>query len=368
MFMKIAHICPFYIPAICGVKQVVEELAKRQVKLGHEVHVFTSDWDKNKKIKKKEEVLDGINIHRCNSLFKFANFATFWPSVFFKILFREFDIIHSHLFGHPHFVFVALVSKLKGIPHIHTTHCPWTDSFRSTIGRIGLFISYNLFSRIAILFSKKIIAITPWEISFIKKYGGRKKQIEVIPNGMDKRFFNKVENNDFKIKNNISKKIILFFGRLNVTKSPDKFVEIAKIVLSKRKDVVFVLRGPDEGMKDKIKKMIENEKDIILLNETRDRNEIIKMYHSAEMYILPSYREGLPLTLFEAMASGLPILASPVNGVPFEIKDSENGFLINYGDINKYAEKVNELLDNPQLAKKFSENNLKKAKQYDWDI
>ena len=49
--MKIAHVCPFYFPAIGGVRQVVEELAKRQIKQGHEVHVFTSDWDKNKRIK-----------------------------------------------------------------------------------------------------------------------------------------------------------------------------------------------------------------------------------------------------------------------------------------------------------------------------
>ncbi len=52
--MKIAHVCSFYTPAICGVKQVVEELAKRQVAAGHEVHVYTSDWDKTKRIKIKE--------------------------------------------------------------------------------------------------------------------------------------------------------------------------------------------------------------------------------------------------------------------------------------------------------------------------
>ena len=48
--MKIAHVCPFYTPAIGGVKQVVEELAKRQVAAGHEVHVYTSDWDKKGRI------------------------------------------------------------------------------------------------------------------------------------------------------------------------------------------------------------------------------------------------------------------------------------------------------------------------------
>ena len=79
--MKIAHVCPFYTPAIGGVKQVVEELAKRQVADGHEVHVYTSDWDKAGRIEKLDEVIDGVQVHRCKHLFKVANFVSYWPSV-----------------------------------------------------------------------------------------------------------------------------------------------------------------------------------------------------------------------------------------------------------------------------------------------
>ena len=46
--MKIAHVCPEYLPAISGVGQVVEELAKRQAAAGHEVHVYAPDWDKKR--------------------------------------------------------------------------------------------------------------------------------------------------------------------------------------------------------------------------------------------------------------------------------------------------------------------------------
>ena len=72
--------------------------------------------------------------------------------------------------------------------------------------------------------------------------------------------------------------MVLFFGRLNITKGPEKFVEIAKLILQKRKDVTFVIRGPDEGMRGIVIKKIGNEKRIILLPETRDRDEIAKMY------------------------------------------------------------------------------------------
>ncbi len=373
--MKIAHVCPFYTPAIGGVKQVVEELAKRQIKAGHEVHVFTSDWDKEKRIKEKYEIIDKVHVHRCRHLFKIANFVTIWPSVFSELMKHNFDIIHSHVFGHPHFVFASLAAKIKNTPHIHTTHCTWTDAYRSSAGRLGAAISYNFFSRIALKFTKKIIAITPWEFSFIKKYGGKQAQIINLPNGMDEIFFNKIKPNDFKTKHKIkpTDKIVLFFGRLNITKRPDNFVRIAKLILKKirqqKKDnLTFVICGPDEGLQQKVKQLIGNEKKILLLPPIRNRHEVAKMYQSAELYVLPSYREGLPLTIFEAMASGLPIVASPVNGVPFEIKDKENGFLIPYNNLQKYKDKILQLLDDDELRQKISKNNLKKARAYDWDV
>ncbi len=365
--MKIAHVCPFYEPAICGVKQVVKELAKRQAIQGHDVLVFTSDWDKEKRIAKKNEIIDGVKVHRCHHYFKIANFVSFFPSAFNKLIKGRFDIVHSHVFGHPHFVLSALAAKLSGARHIHTTHCPWSNAYRSAIGNLGLAVSYNIFSRIASTITDKIIAITPWEHGFIERYGGRKKKIIDLPNGVASEFFSKIKNNDFRRKHGIKGKMVLFFGRLNITKGPDKFVDIAKKILKERKDIDFVIVGPDEGMFNIVKKKIGNEKRIHLLGAIRDRKEVIKMYQSADVYVLPSYREGLPLTLFEAMASGLPIVASPVNGIPYEMKEPENGFLVKYGNINDFAKKIVELLDNKKLKEKISKNNIKKAENYRWD-
>ena len=56
--MRIAHVCSEYKPAISGVGQVVEELAKRQAKQGNEVHVYAPDWDKKRRIRKKEDVIE----------------------------------------------------------------------------------------------------------------------------------------------------------------------------------------------------------------------------------------------------------------------------------------------------------------------
>src|SRR3989338_722250 len=210
--MKIAHVCPEYAPAISGVGQVAEELAKRQVLDGHEVHVYAPDWDKKKRIKKKEENINGVHVHRCFHIARIANFATIFPSIFPRLIKSNFDVIHSHVFGHVHFVLAAFAAKISGAKHIHTTHCPLTDSYRSSLGELGILFSYNIISRLAFRFTDKIIAITPWEYDFIKKYGGKESKIINIPNGMSNKFFTKIKGDNFKKKHNINNKLVLFFG------------------------------------------------------------------------------------------------------------------------------------------------------------
>lgn len=368
--MKIAYVCPFYDPTIGGVKQVVKELAKRMIKKGHEVHVFTSDWDKYNRIKKKEEIIDGVYVHRCFHFVKVANFASIWPSVFFKLLKQRFDVIHTHLFGHPHLFFGALAAKLKGTRHIHTTHCPWSDAKRSRIGDFLLKISYNTIGKISLKWSKYIIAITPWEIEFIKKYKGssNSNNIKIIPNGMDKLFFKTIKPNEFKKKYGSGKKIVLFLGRFNPTKGPEKLAKIAVEMVKERKDIVFIFLGPDEGKKEEVKEIIKNSERIHLLEPLRNKKKVVEAYQAADVYALPSYREGLPLTLFEAMAAGLPIVASPVNGIPYEMKDPDNGFLVKYGDLTGLKKAITRIIDNKEIAIKMKKNNLEKAKKYNWDI
>ncbi len=366
--MKIAYVTAFYYPTIGGVEQVVKELAERYVKQGHEVHVFTSDWNKNKRIKIKEEIINGVKVHRHYHILRVANFATVFPSVLWSLSKYKFDIIHTHVSGHAHTFFGSLIAKLTKTPLIHTTHCPWTDSFRSFTGKLLVKLSYKTLNKLSFKWSNKIIAITPWEIPFIEKYGGKKEKIIVIPNGVDNIFFNKIKNNNFKKQFGIKDQIVLFFGRLNPTKGPDKFVLAAKEILKENKNIKFLIVGPDEGMLSKVKELSKDEENILILEPIREKSKIAEMYQASDIYVMPSFREGLPLTLFEALASGLPIIASPVNGIPFEIKEPENGFFVNYGDINGLKEKIIFLLNNKKLSKEISKNNIEKAKKYSWDL
>lgn len=121
-------------------------------------------------------------------------------------------------------------------------------------------------------------------------------------------------------------------------------------------------------MLNQMLELAKGENKIMIQGPIRDRNEVVKMYQSADVYTLPSFREGLPLTIFESFASGLPVIASPVNGVPYEMENNVNGLFVNYGDIRGLKNAILKVLDNKNLSLKFSKNNIIKAKNYDWDI
>ena len=72
--------------------------------------------------------------------------------------------------------------------------------------------------------------------------------------------------------------------------------------------------------------------------------------------------------LFEAYASGLPVIGSAVNGVPYELEDGINGFLLPSSSTDKFIKQTNLLLDNGGLRGMMSFNNKAKAKGFDWDI
>jgi glycosyltransferase involved in cell wall biosynthesis len=367
--MKIAHINMFYLPTFGGVEQVMYELAKRQVKDGHEVHIFCCDSDKNKRIKIKNQMIEGVHVHRLPYWFRLSLNTFIWPALLWKLK-GDFDVIHSHVSGHDYILFAGLISKLRNYKHIHTTHCPWTGTeFRPWILKPFLFLNNLFLNKFAFKFIDKIIAITPWELKRLYEYTDEKGKVITIPNGTDKSLFKRIKNNKFRKRYNISEKyLVLFFGRLNPTKGPEKLAQAAISITKKRKDIAFIWVGPDEGKAEEVKKLISPYKNMKYLGPIRGKKKVAEMYQAADLYALPSYREGLPLTLFEAMASSLPIVSCPVNGIPYEMKEPENGFFSNFGDIKKLEENILKLIKNPKLTKKIATINFKKARGFDWDI
>jgi glycosyltransferase involved in cell wall biosynthesis len=88
-----------------------------------------------------------------------------------------------------------------------------------------------------------------------------------------------------------------------------------------------------------------------------------RLFASSDILVLPSHTEMLPMVIIEAMAAGMPVIATPVGAVPDMIEDGVNGFLVPVGDHNMLAERILYLSRHPDKRAEMGQNNLRKFNQ-----
>jgi glycosyltransferase involved in cell wall biosynthesis len=147
-------------------------------------------------------------------------------------------------------------------------------------------------------------------------------------------------------------------------KAPLDFVRVAKMVLDEIDDARFFLVG-DGILRPQIETLIRElgiENRVSLLGWRKDIPEIM---HSIDLLVLTSLWEGLPRVLPQAMASGIPVVATNVDGSPEAVKNGCNGFLLPPGDITGMARKVIYLLKNPKIARTMGQKGRTLVEEFD---
>jgi glycosyltransferase involved in cell wall biosynthesis len=89
-----------------------------------------------------------------------------------------------------------------------------------------------------------------------------------------------------------------------------------------------------------------------------------RVLNGADVFILPSYNEGVPISILEAMSYGKPIIATNVGGIPEIVIMNKNGLLIDPGKPDQIEKAINTLLENPELVKEFGENSEKMIQKH----
>ena len=96
--------------------------------------------------------------------------------------------------------------------------------------------------------------------------------------------------------------------------------------------------------------------DRVLLPGWVSGSEKLRLLEEAALFALPSYTEGVPLSVLEAMSVGLPVIATPVGGIPDVVRDGQDGYLVPPGSPNGLSARIINLLNNPQLRERMGEN------------
>lgn len=164
-----------------------------------------------------------------------------------------------------------------------------------------------------------------------------------------------------KIKNIVVQ--ISFIGALHKNKGIYLLCEIAKIL--SEKDIPFKMNlvGEWENPVDKqaVLQYIKHHKldSKILFHGLKHGEAKWNIFANTDIYLFPSYNEGQPISIIEALAYGIPIIASNVGAIPDTIINNENGFIVEEQSAKLYAEKIIFLIENPKLFNKISAQNLK---------
>lgn len=162
-------------------------------------------------------------------------------------------------------------------------------------------------------------------------------------------------------------KIIHIGSMQNDRKGQERLLNIIKIVKDDGYNIDVKFLG-DGKLLNYLKKKTEElnlNNNVTFTGNINDKKQVFKYLRESHLFVLPTSSEGLPRSIIEAMASGLPCLSSPVDGVP-ELLD--NDCLIKYDDLYEYAKKIEYLLSNWNTMIKISNQNYHEACKYRYEI
>jgi len=358
--------CERALPGIGSVPSVVYNLAKYSVKKGHNVTILERGHSKNTL---EEEYIDDIHYVKIKArelpaapyrLIKSPNgvltlLKDSWTIARkindFLNKNKDFDIIHFH------FPFAA--SFLVNLNRNIRSKCVYTAHVGEEAKRFGFnsVLRFMLSPDVYLMkrIKKSVVLNENLKNKLIAK-GVR--NIAVIPNGIDVEQFyiDSQRINDIRRKYNLDDNIVIMFaGTITPRKGVQYLVKAAKkIVDSGYRNVKFLFVGNTELDVEFFSSILSyikqnNLTDYILFTGYVPYEDLKSLYCACDIFVLPSLGEGDPIALKEALAAGKPIVATNVGGIPMQVIDGWNGFLISVGDVKVLSAKLIKLISNPVL-------------------
>jgi glycosyltransferase involved in cell wall biosynthesis len=333
----------------------VFDLSRRLVQLGAEITVLAprsrSTDDELPKLKrfrfmpsKKLEKLPEQTLKRA-SFEDSLQLPFYLGAAFFNIVRERADLVHAH-FAIP----MGFISALnpKKVPLLITCHgSDCTLPFDAHL--------YSPFVQFALRKAGRVVAVSKFIRGLALKLGAGHEKTEVVYMGVDTDKF-KPPVNKAKLRRELgmpnNEIIIGSLGRLVAEKSVEDLIRAAPTI-EKKIDAHFVIggEGPQRSNLEKLAKALQV-RNIQFLGEVRDPAKFLQM---CDVYVLTSVREGLSVSLQEAMATGVVPVAVNGFGCPEVIDDCVDGFLFNRTDVEDLTRKILDATNNLKIGVKSRE-------------
>ena len=341
--MKVIQVIPQF--GLAGAEIMCENLIYSLKELGNDV-IVVSLYDYHSAITERLEK-SGFSIKYLDKKKGFD--VSIIPKLYHLFKEEKADVIHTHLYVLKYTVPAAILSGIKC--QVHTVHNIAEKEVRPKEQKVNS-IFYKYCHVIPVALSSKI------KTSILNVYPLSSENVPVVFNGIDlRKCYIKT---DYKLKEDIFK--ILHIGRFSEQKNHLGLIKGFYLFHKQYPESQLLLIGDGELLPE-VKLLVAEYKleDSIIFLGLKDN--VYQYLHETDVFILPSKYEGMPMTLIEAMGTGLPIIASNVGGIPDLLENNKSALLISCNE-NEICDALIKFRNNEQLRCEYGLYALKKSKKF----
>ncbi|CAI8872463.1 glycosyltransferase family 4 protein [Priestia megaterium] len=324
--------------------------------LGYEVHGAASFDDKNERLDDLKIIKHHFDIQR--SPYSFKNLKAYRQLK--KIMkSHKFDAIHCHspMGG----VLARLAAKSVGItPIIYTAH---GFHFYKGAPLVNWLVYYPI-EKLLSKYTDILITINREDYQAAKKLNAS-KVVHIPGIGVDvNRFSDLVISREDKRKElGISKDTVILLSIGEMIRRKNHETAIKALANLNNQNFVYLIcgKGEEEGNLRRLVKSLSLEDKVKFLGF---RNDVPEICIASDIFVFPSYQEGLPVSVMEAMSAGLPIVCSEIRGNTDLIENGKGGYLLNPKDEEGFTRSIKKLIENKELRQLISERNVEEVRKY----
>jgi glycosyltransferase involved in cell wall biosynthesis len=270
----------------------------------------------------------------------------------------NYDIVHAHLFPTGFFIALAslLVPKTKYIYSEHSVNNRRRQYRLSKVLDRFIYSRYNRVIAVSEAVRDELVGWLP-ELAW---------KTRVITNCIEPDDFlvsaNQIQTLRYELGIGDDVKVILYIGRLQEIKGPDVLLKAIHLINSSEKPIRLLYAGSGP-MKEKLVDQAAAYSLSDRITFLGLRTDVPILLHLADLVVIPSRWEGLPMVLLEAMAACRPVIATEVGGIPEVIENGVNGLLVPPDNPYSIAEKILLLLNSSEISENIGNNGLKRVRE-----
>ena len=256
---------------------------------------------------------------------------------------NDYDIVHTH--STEAGIVGRLAARIAGVPNVvHTVHgVPFASDRNSVLNRFVLACERTVAPWTDVIVTNADVISD----EYLERGIGNAGQYQTVYSGIDvDRFSNAEPAGDLPGE----RPRIVMIGRMADGKGFDVLLEAIERLRDQDVSVILVGDGP-------IRDEIESDIDRRMLGDRvfalGFREDVPSILAASDLFVLPSFREGTPRVITEAMAAGLPIVATDIAGIPEQVAHGENGYLVPPGDATELADRIERLHGNDDRRSSF---------------